>query len=391
MAAYNAETYLAPAVNSILRQSFTNFEFVIVDDGSTDGTRDILESYARRDSRIRVATQANAGVAAALNAGLARVRGEFIARMDADDISLPTRLDAQLDFMKAHPDCVAVGCRWLAIDPDGWPIRIGRQPQSHEAIDAFHLAGNGGGMPGPALFLRRSAVEAVGRYRAEFVLAEDYDLLLRLAEVGRLVNLPDVLFFYREHATSLLRTRRDELKQLTWKAQKEAHERRRLAYDRPPPPPVGPLTQNLHMRWARYALAAEYFGTARRHAWRQFLQTRSARPLRLLADATVRQAAEPWLWIYDLLRARRPRSRSRVNDPIRSERLVREFAKEMAAGVATDRPSTAACRESYAGAPERRADRDASCGCAAVRGDTGEVPATRGDICVCAAGAARGG
>src|SRR5205807_6195039 len=120
----------------------------------------------------------------------------------------PKRLGVQLAYMRAHADCVAVGCRWLAIDPDGWPIRVGYQPQSHEEIDAFHLAGNGGGMPGPALFLRRTAVEAVGRYRPEFLLAEDYDLLLRLAEVGRLVDLPDVLFLYRENVTSLLRTRR---------------------------------------------------------------------------------------------------------------------------------------------------------------------------------------
>src|SRR4029453_11598993 len=111
-------------------------------------------------------------------------------------------------------------------------------PETHEAIDAFHLAGNGGGMCGPALFLRRAAVEAVGRYRHEFRLAEDYDLLLRLAEFGRVENLSDVLFFFREHAATLLRPRRDELKGLTWKAQKEAHERRGLPFDRPPPPPV---------------------------------------------------------------------------------------------------------------------------------------------------------
>src|SRR5262245_15341513 len=210
MSVYNSERYLAQAVSSILAQTCGAFEFVIVNDGSTDGSLEILREVAARDRRIRLISQTNAGVAAALNSGLTHCRGTYVARMDSDDVSLPTRLERQLAFMRQHPECVAIGCHELTIDPDGWPVRIQRCPLSHEEIDAYHMKGLGGALSGPSVFMRRSAVEAVGGYGADYRLAEDYDMFLRLAEIGTLVNLPDVLFYYREHAASLTRTRKDE-------------------------------------------------------------------------------------------------------------------------------------------------------------------------------------
>jgi GT2 family glycosyltransferase len=337
MSVYNSENYLVQALNSILTQSCQDFEFIIVNDGSTDGSLEILRRYAERDQRIRLISRGNTGVTAAVNEALTCARGEFIARMDSDDISLPTRLEVQLAYMKEHPACVALGCRWLTIDPDGCPIRSWNPPLSHEEIDSLHLKGVGGGIAGPALLLRREAVEAVGRYRVEYPLAEDYDLLLRLAEVGRLANLPDVLFYYREHATSLMRTRRAELRMLTWKALKEAHERRHLSFDRPPPPPPGPMATNLPLRWSRYALQAEYFSTARKHAWRQFLEAPAIGPLRVLVEATVRPVSEPFLWIYDLIRLRKPRRRRRGSDPRLTEVRVRHSLRELARPIGNER------------------------------------------------------
>ena len=108
MPAYNAEKYINEAIDSILAQTFTDFEFIIIDDGSTDSTCAIVESYS--DSRIRFfKNEHNLGVAATLNRGLDLARGEYIARMDADDISLPTRFEKQAAYMDSHPDVVVCG------------------------------------------------------------------------------------------------------------------------------------------------------------------------------------------------------------------------------------------------------------------------------------------
>src|SRR5262245_27884197 len=110
MTVYNSEKYLAQAINSVLSQSHQEFEFIIVNDGSTDRSLEILQQFAARDGRIHLISRGNTGVAAALNDGLANTQGEFIARMDSDDLSLPTRLERQLAFMREHPDCVAASC-----------------------------------------------------------------------------------------------------------------------------------------------------------------------------------------------------------------------------------------------------------------------------------------
>jgi glycosyltransferase involved in cell wall biosynthesis len=305
MTVFNSEKYLAQAINSILTQTHLEFEFIIVNDGSTDRSLEILQQFAARDKRIQLISRGNTGVAAALNDGLACARGEYIGRMDSDDISLPTRLETQLAFMREHPECIAASCRELTIDPEGWPIRILPCLLSHEEIDSFHLKGLGGGLSGPSAFIRRASIVAVGGYRAEYLLAEDYDLWLRLAEIGRLANLPDLLFCYREHASGLTHSRQDQRRMLTWKAQKEAHERRQLSFSKPPPSPSGGMAIDLRERWAKLALAAGYYPTARKHAWRQFLHAPSLRLLRILMEATARPVVEP---LYDLVRGRMPRS-----------------------------------------------------------------------------------
>jgi glycosyltransferase involved in cell wall biosynthesis len=307
MAVFNTEKYLAQAVHSILMQTHREFEFIIVNDGSTDGSLAILRQYAARDDRIRLLSRGNTGVARALNDGLACARGEFVARMDSDDISLPRRLELQLAFMRQHPECVAISCQEVTIDPEGWPVRLLPCPLSHDEIDSLHLKGYGGALSGPSAFLRREAVMAVGGYRGEYTVAEDYDLFLRLAEVGRLANLAEVLFCYREHPSGLTQSNRDRRRLLTWKAQKEAHERRRLRFDKPPPPPAEAPATDFRLRWATLALAAGYYGTARKHAWRQFVRAPARAPMRILVEATVRPVAEP---LYDLVRGRLPRSYS---------------------------------------------------------------------------------
>jgi glycosyltransferase involved in cell wall biosynthesis len=199
---HNCRRYLAAAIASIVRQSHRDFEFIIVDDGSTDGSAAVIDRAAAADPRIRVIRRPNTGIVGALNDGLAAAQGEFIARMDGDDLAEPARFAAQLAYLSAHPECVAVGSAVWFVDSAGAVVDRYAPPPGHAAIEAELLRGNGGALIHPALMLRRAAVTAAGGYRREYDRAEDLDLFLRLARHGRLANLPVVLLRYRLHLGS---------------------------------------------------------------------------------------------------------------------------------------------------------------------------------------------
>lgn len=200
---YNAGRYLAQAVESVLAQTFRDFELIAVDDGSTDNSRALLETFARRDPRVRVISRPNTGIVGALNDGLAAARGRYIARMDGDDVADPERFARQAAALDAAPDCVALGSAVRFIDPEGRPLKIYRPPAGHNAIRDELSWGNGGALVHPAVVFRRDALEACGGYRQEFIFIEDLDLYVRLLRFGRLANLPDVLLSYRQHPRSV--------------------------------------------------------------------------------------------------------------------------------------------------------------------------------------------
>ena len=165
MPVYNAERYVAEAIESILAQTFGDFEFLIVDDGSTDRSRSILEGFAARDARIRLISRPNTGIVGALNEGLAAARGELVARMDADDVAMPERFERQVRYLDDHPECVVVGSRVTVIDPDGDPLTVLTDMLTHEQIDRGLLAGIGAAMYHPAVMYRKSVVLGIGAYR----------------------------------------------------------------------------------------------------------------------------------------------------------------------------------------------------------------------------------
>jgi glycosyltransferase involved in cell wall biosynthesis len=273
MPVYNTEAYIAEAVESILNQTYRNFEFIIIDDGSTDQSLSILERYAAQDTRIRLSSKPNAGYVVRLNEMVGATRGELIARMDADDVAMPERFARQLDFLNAHPEVVAVGCRTLAIDSDGDPIAEFCTVQHHEEIDRMHLeARHGGVISHPAAMIRADAIRTVGGYRAEYWPTEDMDLWLRLAEIGRLANLPEMLLKYRQHLESTSSAKYVTQRKQTQAVAIDAHRRRGL----PLPADWEPLTKNdrttdsqLHLqKWAWWALGAGNSRTARKYAFR---------------------------------------------------------------------------------------------------------------------------
>ena len=215
MSVYNDGRYVSDAIESILSQSFTDFEFLIVDDGSTDDTRAIIASY--NDARIRLVTNArNLGLAPSLNKAIRLSRGEYIARQDADDISLKNRLSLQVNYLESHPHIAMLGSAAVLISQSGewkqaWPVMLQdidlkwallfRNPFVHSSI-----------------MMRRSVVEQAGYYTEEPLVAkpcvEDYDLWCRINMIWQSANLPTPLLKYRANPTSVsVRTADEHLRQ----------------------------------------------------------------------------------------------------------------------------------------------------------------------------------
>jgi len=195
---YNGEAFLREAIRSIQAQSFTDFEIVVVDDGSTDGTPEILAQLASDDPRIRVRRQPNGGIVAALNAGIELCRGEFIARMDADDIALPDRFEVQVRHLEAHPGCVLVGGVAKQLAPDGSMLG-GTTGGRHRVTDLNVFPPKVAVSMHPLIMVRRAALAEIGGYRADFPHAEDYDLFIRLAKLGTIDNPDQAVLIYRRH------------------------------------------------------------------------------------------------------------------------------------------------------------------------------------------------
>lgn len=193
----NGAATIEASVASILRQTLPAFGLLVVDDGSTDGTPLVLARLAAADARIRVLRQDALGLVPALNRGLAEARAPFVARMDADDIADPDRLQRQLAVLQAAPSVALVGSAWRVVDAGGRVRRVMHPPETDAGIRAALARANV--LAHPTVMYRRDAVLAVGGYRPAFVLAEDYDLWLRLLERFAAACVPDVLLDYREH------------------------------------------------------------------------------------------------------------------------------------------------------------------------------------------------
>ena len=208
---HDCEQFIARCLESLLRQTFTGFEIVAVDDGSRDGSATIVRAMGEDDPRIKLVTQPHGGIVAALNAGLAECRGEFIARMDADDWCEPERLERQYAYMRAHPQCALAGslaephCENGELSPGvsryhSWMNSL----VDHASIKANMFVESP--IPHPSFFGRRELFEALGGYR-ERPWPEDYDFLLRAAAAGYgFGKVPQVLLHRTDGPGRLTRT-----------------------------------------------------------------------------------------------------------------------------------------------------------------------------------------
>ena len=286
---WNGEAFLKSAVESILRQTLSSFELIVIDDGSTDTSAAIAGKFACDDNRVRVLHRAHEGLSAALNAGIAAARGEYIARMDADDISVPDRLQKQVAYLDEHPACVAVGAWIQVIDEADLHLGVKTYAQTHEEISRALLRGISP-IAHPTIVARCDALRAVGGYDARRYPSEDLDLWFRLGEVGRLANLGEALLQHRRHKAALGVRERETMKAMALIICNEARSKRGLPSRRGTPILTGANAEaRYHFECARTALIAGPRLTAVRHA----VATIAAEPGRLYGYATLFACAVP--------------------------------------------------------------------------------------------------
>jgi len=225
MAVCNAQRFLAEAIQSILDQSFADFEFIIVDYGSRDGSRAIIRDYAGKDSRIEYCEIPECVLPEARNAGCFRARGRYIAVMDADDVSLPDRLTMEVAFMDSHPQVALLGGAVEWIDSAGLPFHVHRHPVRNSEIQQELLTHSV--FWHPTTIMRKEAFDSVGGYRPVFVCAHDYDLAVRIAEKSECANLDQAVLKYRFHASQLSTDKQQKQALCKLAARASAAERRR--------------------------------------------------------------------------------------------------------------------------------------------------------------------
>lgn len=202
MSCYNASRWLSEAISSVITQTYSDFEFIIVDDGSKDETLEIVRQYADRDSRIVIVKKPNTGLADSLNVGIQQARGEWVARLDADDLCEPTRLAKQFEVARANSALVFVGTGLTIIDQHGNQLKSYRYPIGHGEL-LRRLVTVRGFPPHSSAFCRTKAVRAVGGYRPRIRRAQDWDLWSRLSVVGELACIDEPLVRIRKHSNQI--------------------------------------------------------------------------------------------------------------------------------------------------------------------------------------------
>jgi glycosyltransferase involved in cell wall biosynthesis len=221
--------WLGEAIASIQGQTLSDLELIIIDDGSADDSPHIIDAHSRRDSRIVAIRQERLGLVTALNRGLAESRGQLIARLDADDIAKPQRLERQSQYLEKHPEIGLLGTWAEKIDERGSVRGILTPPTQAKELAALLTRTNP--FLHSSIMMRKTVLQTVGFYRVVFEGAEDYDLWMRMSEVSDTANMPEYLLQYRLHPTSVSHSARVRQLFSARLAQRAAQARRASAYD----------------------------------------------------------------------------------------------------------------------------------------------------------------
>lgn len=201
MPVYNGQRYIKETIDSVLNQTYENFEYIIVDDGSTDGTKDIIKSFS--DIRIRMIEINHGGIVKALNTGIENALGEYVVRIDADDVCMENRFKVLFDYMNKNTDVVICGSWATKIDEQGKPLgALSYPPISHKEIKKYAKIHNP--FIHPSVILRKDAILKAGGYK-NFKHTEDYELWTRILSIGKGYNISEPLIKYRIHLNQITR------------------------------------------------------------------------------------------------------------------------------------------------------------------------------------------
>lgn len=266
MPVYNSVAYLAEAIDSILNQTHKNFELIIIDDGSTDDSLEVLKTYEKNDERIRLVSRENKGISVTRNELISLARGEYVVWMDSDDRSHKLRLAKQVEYLNSNPGVVAVGCLVEFIDNEGLSICEWKAPLANDEIDAWHIAGKGAALIFPSSMMAKGVVESVGKFDENLTGAEDLCLFLKLSEKGRVENLNELLFTYRLHISSISHSQQVKIRLDTQKVVNEARERRGLSKYTLIFNDSKVSIAGTYMKWGWWALKDKNILTARKYA-----------------------------------------------------------------------------------------------------------------------------
>jgi glycosyltransferase involved in cell wall biosynthesis len=276
MPAYNTAKYLKNAIESVLQQTFADFEFIIVDDCSTDGTGAIADEYAKGDSRVVVLhNEKNIGVTRSRNRGLDAAKGEFIAKMDADDMSYPQRFEKQVAYLRSNPNICMVSTSYERIDETGaviGPIVLNfGKDELRKMMIAENYVCHG------TVMYRREPVMRLGKYREKILISEDYDLWLRMIEKYEIAQIPDILYKFRISEGSLSSKHASEMTEYNRLVKQFARERElcgKDSYDSILENPVlagttsqDGITRSVHLRIGLAFLASDKKREARGEFW----------------------------------------------------------------------------------------------------------------------------
>lgn len=198
MSCYNGEKWLSESIESILSQTFKNFEFLIIDDGSRDRSLQIMKEYEKKDPRIHVESKKNSGLPDSLNFGLQKAKGTWIARLDADDIAEPNRLQKQYDLAMSDPQLILIGSAFLETDQHGHTGKIQYYPAGHKKLKKNLLTKRRFFAHSSSLYHKETVLKA-GGYRPRIKKSEDYDLWLRISEMGKMAAIKEPLVRFRTH------------------------------------------------------------------------------------------------------------------------------------------------------------------------------------------------
>jgi glycosyltransferase involved in cell wall biosynthesis len=222
-ASHNCSQYLSEAVGSVLSQTFSDLEMVIVDDCSSDGSFELAQSLAKEDARVStLCMSCNSGPAATRNVGIQNARGAWLGILDADDVAMPRRFEEQFSLIDRHPELIMVSGNSVSINSAGCALRAHTYPTDHEHL-IRNLYHGKAFPPHSSMMYRKDCVDAIGAFNVRFKRSQDYDLWLRLSEMGRLASVPQPVVKMRKHSSNISNTEGGKMQYLFWCAAAVCH------------------------------------------------------------------------------------------------------------------------------------------------------------------------